>query len=109
MTMLEVKSRPIAGPIPFLAAAIGAARQKRGLTQEELAARVGVSQGTISFWENGVERPAFRNLLKLALELPELIPAIEGQESAVMERLRWLERAARHGRCDCPGCTCSPR
>lgn len=47
-------------------------RSAGGLTQEQLAQRLGVTFGTINGWENGKHRPlrAFRGLLeKLAAEL----------------------------------------
>lgn len=49
-------------------------RRRAGLTQEALAERVGVEQGTVSRWERDIERPcprsanALRNLLLVDLE-----------------------------------------
>lgn len=49
---------------------IQAARLARGLTQEKLAQKLGVSKGTISQWEaNTIERMTAPNLLKLCAEL----------------------------------------
>ncbi len=41
-------------------------RQARGWTQEQVARRVGVAQGTVSQWEHGNRRPYRRNLQRLA-------------------------------------------
>ena len=41
-------------------------RQERGWTQEQVARRVGVAQGTVSQWEHGNRRPYRRNLQRLA-------------------------------------------
>jgi transcriptional regulator with XRE-family HTH domain len=86
--------------------AIRAARTERGLTQGELAARVGVSQGTISFWENGTETPTVEHLIVLALELPEIIESFDGRERDLLRRVLRLEREIFKGRCACVGCQC---
>jgi len=86
--------------------AIRAARRAHGLTQDECAARIGVSQGTISFWENGTETPTIEHLITLALELPEIIESFDGRERALLQRVMRLERTLFAGRCACPGCTC---
>lgn len=41
-------------------------RTEKGLSQPELANLLGVSNGIISFWENGVNEPTISNLIKLA-------------------------------------------
>ena len=41
-------------------------RQQAGLTQPELAEAIGVSNGMISFWENGVYQPTATNIIKIA-------------------------------------------
>lgn len=40
--------------------------KKKNVTQEELAAAIGVTQSTISYWSNGVTYPRTRNLKKIA-------------------------------------------
>lgn len=85
---------------------IKAARLERGLTQGELATRLGVSQGTISFWENGTETPTVEHLIVLALELPEVIESIDGRERDLLQRVLRLEREIFDGRCACAGCQC---
>lgn len=41
-------------------------RIERNLSQPELAKLVGVSNGMISFWENGINEPTITHLLKLS-------------------------------------------
>jgi transcriptional regulator with XRE-family HTH domain len=41
------------------------AREKAGLSQEELARRVGLTQGALSFIERGVVEPRLSTLLRL--------------------------------------------
>ena len=86
--------------------AIRTARAERGLTQGELAARLGVSQGTISFWENGTESPTVEHLIVLALELPEVVESFEGRERELLQRVLRLERDLFEGHCACAGCSC---
>ena len=86
--------------------AIRAARLAHGLTQEECAALIGVSQGTISFWENGTETPTVEHLIILALELPEIIESFAGRERSLLQRVLRLERQLFAGHCACPGCAC---
>ena len=89
-----------------LAQAIRAARTTEGLTQGELAARIGVSQSAVSFWENGAETPKIEHLILLALELPAIVGSFDGRERDLLERVLRLERTLFTGRCACAGCTC---
>lgn len=41
-------------------------RKERGLGQVELSVAVGVSKGSISFWENGLREPGMSELIALA-------------------------------------------
>ncbi|MBQ9485572.1 MAG: helix-turn-helix transcriptional regulator [Clostridia bacterium] len=41
-------------------------RTERGLSQKELAQKVGVSQGAIYFWEKEINEPTVRYIIKLA-------------------------------------------
>ena len=41
-------------------------RTERGVGQVELAARIGVSKGIISLWENGLREPTMSNLIALS-------------------------------------------
>lgn len=49
-----------------LGAQLKTIRQERGLTQQELASRLGVNQQTISWYEQGVIRIPARELVKMA-------------------------------------------
>lgn len=89
--------------------AIRAARREQGLTQRELASRLGVSQTTISFWETGAETPTVAHLIQIALELPEIVEQFTGRERELLQRVLRLERQLFAGRCACAGCQCAPR
>ena len=41
-------------------------RVEKGVGQEKLAADIGVGNGTISLWENGLREPKMSNLILLA-------------------------------------------
>lgn len=59
-------------------------RHKRGITQDELAAHIGVSKGAVSKWETGQSYPDFQRLVLLSdyfgLTLDELVKDIDVQE-----------------------------
>ncbi len=92
-----------------LSRTIRAARLERRLTQKELAARLGVSQGTVSFWESGLETPTVEHLILLALELPAIVENFHGRERELLQRVVRLERKLFAGRCACAGCSCQPQ
>lgn len=48
-------------------------REAMGVSQEELAAAAGVSQGAISMIENGTRKPSYDVLLKIAVKLDCLV------------------------------------
>ena len=98
----------MATPERPLAIPIRSARMERQLTQGELAARIGVTQSTVSFWESGIEAPTIEHLILLALELPEIIETFEGRERDLLQRVLRLERELFAGRCACAGCSCQP-
>lgn len=68
------------------------ARQRRGLTQAEMAARAGTSQPVISAYEHGRRDPTTQTLrrlvtatgarleLRLAVELPDVPPPVDAVE-----------------------------
>jgi transcriptional regulator with XRE-family HTH domain len=61
-------------------------RTSKFLTQEELAAKVGVTFYTISNWELGIKQPRFKNLRALAAALdirPEQIVPVQGKGNPV--------------------------
>lgn len=79
------------------------ALRARGLTQEELARRVGVARETLSRWESGAQQPSFESLARLATAAgarldvrldpaePEMIALAEDQlEMAPLQRLKSL-------------------
>ena len=90
-----------------LANAIRAAREKRDWTQGELAERLKVTQGTVSFWENGVEAPSLDHQVRLIEAMPEILTAIAAQELNLLDRIQALERVVFSGKCGFDGCTCS--
>lgn len=89
----------------ILCRAIRQARQERGWTQIELARRMEVSQGTISFWERGVETPSLAHQIKLVTLLPEIFEQLTKQQTELLARLYQLERTL--GKCSCQGCGCT--
>ena len=48
------------------------AREAKGMTQEQFAKLVVVTQGAVAQWENGMTHPSFDKLMKIAdvLEVP---------------------------------------
>ena len=96
---MAVSERPLALPIR-------SARMERQLTQGDLAAKIGVTQSTFSFWERGIEAPTIEHLILLALELPEIIETFDGRERELLQRVLRLERELFAGRCACAGCSC---
>ncbi len=91
----------------FLANAIRVAREKRKWTQAELAGRLGVSQSTISFWENGVEMLSLEHQLMVIELMPDILTALVIQELNLLDRVQSLERIVFADKCGCSGCGCS--
>ncbi len=89
-----------------LGRAIRAERLRAELSQQQLAARIGVSQGTISFWERDVEAPTLDNLVSLIAYLPDLAKPIREHHFELVEQLRQIERALFDGGCACENCQC---
>lgn len=96
---MAIPERPLAIPIR-------SARMERQLTQGELAALIGVTQSTVSFWESGAEAPTVEHLILPALELPEIIETFNGRECELSQRVLRLERELFAKRCACAGCSC---
>lgn len=42
------------------------ARERRGMTQQDLASAIGVSRSTVARWEGGIEAPSFWRLIAWA-------------------------------------------
>lgn len=82
-------------------------RMRANLSQEELAKRVGITQGTISFWEHDIETPTLDNLIKLLGEFPDLLGDIRVHRNEVIQQLRQIERALFAGQCACENCGCN--
>ncbi len=91
----------------FLANAIRVAREKRGWTQSYLAHQLQVSQGTVSFWENGIELPSLNHQLQLIEIMPDILTGLAVQELHLLDRVQSLERVVFNGKCGCEGCSCS--
>jgi transcriptional regulator with XRE-family HTH domain len=57
-------------------------RKKAKLTQEQLAKLLGVTQGAVAQWENGLTHPAFNMLPRLAAALGVTVYELMGREEA---------------------------
>jgi transcriptional regulator with XRE-family HTH domain len=86
--------------------AILTARISRQWTQTDLAERLQVSQGTISFWERGIETPSLEHQVRLVTLMPEIFEQLAEQEVDIISRLYRLERSVYGGKCSCQGCGC---
>jgi transcriptional regulator with XRE-family HTH domain len=66
------------------------ARRRAGLTQAELAARVGTTQSAVARWERGASRPSVERLEAMVgacgLELQLALAAPEADELAALRR-----------------------
>lgn len=43
-----------------------AARKQSGLTQKDVAEKLGIHQSNVSDWENDISRPEYENLIELS-------------------------------------------
>ncbi len=57
-----------------------ALRQEAKIGQVELAEKLGVSKGVISFWENGINEPGLAALIKIADFFEVSIDYLVGRE-----------------------------
>lgn len=91
------------GHLQGLARRIRALRERRGLTQEDFAARCGISVSFASLLERGERSPSYETLLQVAsaLELPlwELLRVDDVQDAGV-HRLEDFVRARHLSRAD---------
>lgn len=55
-------------------------RESLGMTQEQLAKQVGVTQGAVAQWENGLTHPAFDKLLTVASVLGVTVDELIGKK-----------------------------
>lgn len=56
------------------------ARVQCGLTQKQVAEKLGIEQSNISDWENNVSRPEYENLIALARLYDETLESLLGIE-----------------------------
>ena len=90
-----------------LGQAIHNARVRAQLSQGQVAKRLGITQGTVSFWEHDVETPTLDNLIKLLAEFPDLLGDIRLHRVEAIRQLRQIERALFDGQCACGNCSCN--
>lgn len=79
-----------------LGAEIKALRDARGLSQEDLARKVGVGTGTISTWERDDSQPRRKNLAKLAEALDVPVGRFGPASPAPSDQLGRIEADVRH-------------
>lgn len=93
----------VSGHLQGLARRIRALRERRGLTQEDLAARCGISVSFASLLERGERSPSYETLLQVAaaLQLPlwELL-RLEDTQDAGVHRLEAFARGRALSRVD---------
>ena len=87
-----------------LSHAIQCARATRGLSQVDLASRIGVTQAAVSFWEHGKDVPSFLHILKLLLCLPELRRNFPPEYDEVLAR---IQTSVASSACTCANCSCN--
>jgi transcriptional regulator with XRE-family HTH domain len=91
------------GHLQGLARRIRALRERRGLTQEDFAARCGISVSFASLLERGERSPSYETLLQVAaalgLPLSELF-RLEEEDDAGADRLVHFARSRQLGRGD---------
>lgn len=74
-------------------ARLKAARQLRGVGQSPLARVVGVTQQTVSEWENGHADPAFSSVVRIAKHLSVTLDYLAGRTDSPGETYRSDEAA----------------
>jgi transcriptional regulator with XRE-family HTH domain len=72
------RGRPASAPPTPIAAAIRAARLKRGLTLEQAAAKIDAPYQTWQKWENGRNEPTIESLRKIADALGVTVARLMG-------------------------------
>lgn len=77
-------------------------RREKGLTQEQLAERFGVSGRTVSRWENGVHMPDIELILELAefydVDLRYLLKGEAVKEGMTRQTTETVQEVAKYGR-----------
>ena len=99
--MLDLKTGEYAKPaLPVVCERVRFYRERRGMEQKELAARLGVTPMTVTHWEKGRARPDINLLPDLARELgvsiydlyglADPLPRCSAEEQALLDRFRRL-------------------
>ncbi len=71
-------------------------RDAKGLSQKELAQKLGVSKGTVYRYENNTQSPSLENAAKLALLLDTSLDYLAGLENALTIQLPDLNEEERN-------------
>ena len=77
------------------ASIIRAARHRACLSQEELAARAGTSQATLSAYENGRKQPTFETFARLLAATASRLVVQPAERAVIQPSPGELERAGR--------------
>lgn len=85
---------PLDPEVVALGKVISRLREDRGLSQADLAARVGISQPTLSRFERGAGKPDALTMKKLAAELCVSVDVVYGRIDQVLERAKKLSANA---------------
>ena len=76
-------------------------RSAKGFTQKELATRLGVSDKTVSKWENGISEPDLTMLIKLAelynISTDSLLGVSQSDPSEVQDTLNSIFKSLDRG------------
>lgn len=80
-------------------------RERKGITQQQLADRMGVDRSTIAQWESGVSMPRMGKAIELVqyfcISLDDLVsgetaqPSLTMEETELLESFRSLDEAGR--------------
>jgi transcriptional regulator with XRE-family HTH domain len=81
---------PLDPEVVALGKVIARLREDRGLSQADLASRVGISQPTLSRFERGAGKPDALTMRKLAAELGVSVDAVNARIDEVLERAKKL-------------------
>lgn len=85
---------PLDPEVVALGKVIARLREDCGLSQADLAARVGISQPTLSRFERGAGEPDALTMKKLAAELGVSVDGIHGRIDQVLDRAKRLSANA---------------
>lgn len=65
-----------------IGANIAAARIRHGMSQRELADKLGVDQSTVSYWETGTNEVTLTKLIRIADAMDEPLDSLLGRSPA---------------------------